>query len=102
MIRRPPRSTLFPYTTLFRSGNPRGKQKGVRNLGSDVKLTLEVPVRLNEQGRARRGSTPERNGRAHVSNPVTPKIPISSFALTTKGKPTSDQLGQAFPPQHFN
>src|SRR6266487_6118250 len=23
MIRRPPRSTLFPYTTLFRSGPPR-------------------------------------------------------------------------------
>src|SRR5690348_17774113 len=23
MIRRPPRSTLFPYTTLFRSWNPR-------------------------------------------------------------------------------
>src|SRR2546426_6002869 len=23
MIRRPPRSTLFPYTTLFRSGNRR-------------------------------------------------------------------------------
>src|SRR2546430_5867232 len=23
MIRRPPRSTLFPYTTLFRSFNPR-------------------------------------------------------------------------------
>src|SRR5258708_16241087 len=24
MIRRPPRSTLFPYTTLFRSKSPRG------------------------------------------------------------------------------
>src|SRR3712207_7049541 len=24
MIRRPPRSTLFPYTTLFRSSAPRG------------------------------------------------------------------------------
>src|SRR3989442_12068598 len=24
MIRRPPRSTLFPYTTLFRSGSSRG------------------------------------------------------------------------------
>src|SRR2546429_9073195 len=24
MIRRPPRSTLFPYTTLFRSGQPSG------------------------------------------------------------------------------
>jgi Family of unknown function (DUF5681) len=42
-----------------RSGNPRGRQKGVRNFGSDVKRTLEVPVRLNEQGRARRVSTQE-------------------------------------------
>src|SRR2546425_5281800 len=25
MIRRPPRSTLFPYTTLFRSLHPRGR-----------------------------------------------------------------------------
>src|SRR5687768_17679240 len=30
MIRRPPRSTLFPYTTLFRSkGNPRYEFLGV-------------------------------------------------------------------------
>src|SRR5438874_6211222 len=31
MIRRPPRSTLFPYTTLFRSvcGKPRGNTKGL-------------------------------------------------------------------------
>src|SRR5438034_2407337 len=27
MIRRPPRSTLFPYTTLFRSGRPRDDQR---------------------------------------------------------------------------
>src|SRR2546426_4920125 len=28
MIRRPPRSTLFPYTTLFRSRNsPRGRRR---------------------------------------------------------------------------
>src|SRR5438876_8431988 len=26
MIRRPPRSTLFPYTTLFRSYRPPGKE----------------------------------------------------------------------------
>src|SRR5260221_10094195 len=26
MIRRPPRSTLFPYTTLFRSGSSEGDQ----------------------------------------------------------------------------
>src|SRR5256885_17024865 len=28
MIRRPPRSTLFPYTTLFRSGRPRSRPLG--------------------------------------------------------------------------
>jgi len=27
MIRRPPRSTLFPYTTLFRSPNPKHQEK---------------------------------------------------------------------------
>src|SRR3712207_7904619 len=29
MIRRPPRSTLFPYTTLFRSSNIRATRPGV-------------------------------------------------------------------------
>src|SRR3712207_6868593 len=34
MIRRPPRSTLFPYTTLFRSdGRPEGIQAGPRGPG---------------------------------------------------------------------
>src|SRR5258708_9361112 len=28
MIRRPPRSTLFPYTTLFRSGEPPARWDG--------------------------------------------------------------------------
>src|SRR2546429_5322968 len=27
MIRRPPRSTLFPYTTLSRSGDPAGEER---------------------------------------------------------------------------
>src|SRR3712207_7941452 len=36
MIRRPPRSTLFPYTTLFRSGD---RQRGERRLRG----LLEVP-----------------------------------------------------------
>src|SRR3712207_7626953 len=32
MIRRPPRSTLFPYTTLFRSTQPLGQPFAVREL----------------------------------------------------------------------
>ena len=30
MIRRPPRSTLFPYTTLFRSEEERGAERRER------------------------------------------------------------------------
>src|SRR5437879_10590805 len=30
MIRRPPRSTLFPYTTLFRSGDQRHRDRNER------------------------------------------------------------------------
>jgi Family of unknown function (DUF5681) len=52
----PPRHSRFQPG---RSGNPGGRQKAVRNLGSDVKRTLETPVRLNEQGKARRVSTQE-------------------------------------------
>src|SRR2546427_4600947 len=42
MIRRPPRSTLFPYTTLFRSMTPSGVQAagrhglGVLSLGAGI------------------------------------------------------------------
>src|SRR3712207_8015091 len=39
MIRRPPRSTLFPYTTLFRSKLDvafRGRDAGVAVVGEDI------------------------------------------------------------------
>src|ERR1043166_10122581 len=42
MIRRPPRSTLFPYTTLFRSGRP--VDRGDRRPGQGGQL----PVRSEE------------------------------------------------------
>src|SRR2546425_6803968 len=34
MIRRPPRSTLFPYTTLFRSDHPDGRDYGRAGRGA--------------------------------------------------------------------
>src|SRR5260370_42275486 len=36
MIRRPPRSTLFPYTTLFRSGANRNVSKRGKPVGLDA------------------------------------------------------------------
>src|SRR2546426_6668698 len=45
MIRRPPRSTLFPYTTLFRSGRrSRRARHGRARLGSPLgQAGLDVP-----------------------------------------------------------
>src|SRR5256885_16717198 len=47
MIRRPPRSTLFPYTTLFRSLTARGEEadkvRGLR-LGADDYVTKPFGV----------------------------------------------------------
>src|SRR3712207_8974999 len=59
MIRRPPRSTLFPYTTLFRSGRhpvaPRQRGRGGRARGRrrlDVGARVHAPhVRRAAAGR---------------------------------------------------
>src|SRR3712207_8234483 len=49
MIRRPPRSTLFPYTTLFRSApQQRDRQAGEAELGLERRT---VVVRAVEQRR---------------------------------------------------
>src|SRR5256885_7144994 len=42
MIRRPPRSTLFPYTTLFRSHVPENDQRGLARSHRD-QSQLAVP-----------------------------------------------------------
>src|SRR2546422_7825563 len=60
MIRRPPRSTLFPYTTLFRSG--RSRLRGARVLRGQ-------PGRLEAGGEGpggvwRRGDRRARRGQA--------------------------------------
>src|SRR2546426_3163686 len=50
MIRRPPRSTLFPYTTLFRSKRHYQAERGQHGKGANRHgaggddLTLRVPV----------------------------------------------------------
>src|SRR3712207_7083218 len=44
MIRRPPRSTLFPYTTLFRSDDDDGIGDGAARLRADEDRVAEVGV----------------------------------------------------------
>src|SRR3712207_8948335 len=47
MIRRPPRSTLFPYTTLFRSRRRRRARPAMRYSGSDsTSSAMNMRMRL--------------------------------------------------------
>src|SRR5689334_23697699 len=43
MIRRPPRSTLFPYTTLFRSGGGEVSAVEAGSVGGAQQLTSRLP-----------------------------------------------------------
>src|SRR5256885_9225720 len=63
MIRRPPRSTLFPYTTLFRSQCPPGSHAAVARWR--VLVSYRLLGRESDQYRHRRHSQPTTHG--HVA-----------------------------------
>jgi len=48
MIRRPPRSTLFPYTTLFRSSTPAPKASGVLDAIRDPERARAIGMRARQ------------------------------------------------------
>src|SRR2546430_11533903 len=52
MIRRPPRSTLFPYTTLFRSGEFAGDQRVCLAGSGGVARPSLRPVQFQRRGRS--------------------------------------------------
>src|SRR2546427_3417910 len=106
MIRRPPRSTLFPYTTLFRSAEP---PPGAR--GRPRALPHE---RARPEGhRARRGPLPDARGplprsrtraeptrasrapRAHARGPIPPRHALLPPALLDR--PTRVLGGPGWP-----
>src|SRR3712207_7617303 len=91
MIRRPPRSTLFPYTTLFRSGDAGrgdhrlGRGAAVVDAGAAYVLALDeggLPAGLGERQAERdRKSTRLNSSHANISYAV--------FCLKKKRSPPS-------------
>src|SRR2546425_2633908 len=65
MIRRPPRSTLFPYTTLFRSERARDLNHA---LGSGIRQRAEKhAIHHREHRRVRPDAEGERRSEEHTS-----------------------------------
>src|SRR5256885_11630596 len=81
MIRRPPRSTLFPYTTLFRSG------VGTARAADD--LCFGDPGRLRSRAfrSSRRAGGDRKSTRLNSSHLV---ISYAVFCLKKKKTPTPD------------
>src|SRR3712207_7374642 len=69
MIRRPPRSTLFPYTTLFRSVLARGValREGDRPVGRDVGQHLKAVVGPDDDQRVDAVGAAESRSEEHTS-----------------------------------
>src|SRR2546426_8005572 len=90
MIRRPPRSTLFPYTTLFRSkratvdGALAAPQK--INSGNRSRRAQKCSQRREERGH--RGRNPEmRRSEEHTSELQSPCNLVCRLLLEKKKKP---------------
>src|SRR5260221_7985718 len=88
MIRRPPRSTLFPYTTLFRS--PRRACHGTRPWCRGwprARFPISPPCPDRPSGRGRGGGKGEgarEKRKAQDPTPLTPLSPIAFFSLKKK------------------
>src|SRR2546430_7400787 len=83
MIRRPPRSTLFPYTTLFRSRSPTGTTR------SSAPATRGLTPRWRRCGRT--CTTPGRSWRSeeHTSELQSQSNLVCRLLLEKKKKNTS-------------
>src|SRR3712207_7076919 len=86
MIRRPPRSTLFPYTTLFRSAGAVHLQPG----GVDHDVDGPAPLGLRQRaGERQAGAAPREGGRSeeHTSELQSRQYLVCRLLLEKKKKP---------------
>src|SRR5258707_3445262 len=83
MIRRPPRSTLFPYTTLFRSAHHPGHADCGRHVGGLNTLPV-VAWRRRNLGRVH--SPIHRRSEEHTSELQYVRISYAVFCLKKKNK----------------
>src|SRR2546429_1033848 len=89
MIRRPPRSTLFPYTTLFRSARSQ-PQSGRAGQSLADRTDGEAGLRCRCRGRFT-GISDRKSTRLNSSHGY---ISYAVFCLKKKKKKTTTRVGQ--------
>src|SRR2546430_11063910 len=94
MIRRPPRSTLFPYTTLFRSAVS-FRDSAVTFRFAALDFTAPAENRYAYRLLGFDAAWADEIGTAHPSTPPTLKHPIPPSSW--KNKSTSSYLSQPWP-----
>src|SRR2546427_2689684 len=87
MIRRPPRSTLFPYTTLFRSARARDARRARRRRGHDFPGAHDGAQPADDRGRAGgRGASPQARSEEHTSELQSQSNLVCRLLLEKKKK----------------
>src|SRR2546429_7363268 len=94
MIRRPPRSTLFPYTTLFRSECERQESKpvdeqGVHHAGIDSRAFAAA-----NHGLGMLGAEPADRSEEHTSELQSRLHLVCRLLLEKKKQTTPDYCGE--------
>src|SRR2546427_9589170 len=87
MIRRPPRSTLFPYTTLFRS-SCRGRPGSRGLLRAEEPVLVEGGRRAERRARGRADARPRADRKSTRLNSSHSQISYAVFCLQKKRKRT--------------
>src|SRR2546427_4156445 len=102
MIRRPPRSTLFPYTTLFRSitpemlagaGAPRDFERGMRMLPPLTLLLIACNVAMFAWEIAS-GALGDKRSEEHTSELQSQSNLVCRLLLEKKKIPTQTQQAE--------
>src|SRR5256885_8749673 len=100
MIRRPPRSTLFPYTTLFRSVGDPGKRQPKRKPRRKSQLRKRKLPRKNRPG-SQPGRRPRKLPRDRKSTRLNSShlvISYAVFCLKKKSSTPTTSSSLDFPP----
>src|SRR2546427_9305087 len=90
MIRRPPRSTLFPYTTLFRSG---GAAPGRR---------AHARARLSSPGRRRSGRSEEHTSELQSQSNLVCRLLLEKKKKQERHRITMDEINDKMPDNNIN